>query len=118
MLQARKQQTYNDGVVKIYEVNQTTISGKTPKKNLEIRENLRYGKKTVGVTRFYAAKQTNSKADKLIACPIRENVTATDVAILQDGKQYQVIQIQYPEDIEPPTMLLTLERLGTLYDIP
>lgn len=117
MSQAKKQQTFNDGVVRIYEVKNTTIPGKTPKKSLVFKETIRYKAKTVGITRMNLAKQNNSKADKLIECPRREVVTATSVAMLQDGKQYQVINLQYPEEREPPTMLITMERLGKLYDI-
>lgn len=112
-----KPKTFKDGVAKIYKVKPVTVPGKTPKKVIELRESIRHNKKTVGITRFNLAKQNNSKADRLIECPLREATTATDVVILGDGHQYQVIQIQYPDDAKPPTMLLTLERLGTLYDI-
>ena len=114
---AYKPKTFKDGVVKIYKVKNVTATGKTPKKVIELRESVRYNKKTVGITRFNLAKQNNNKADRLIECPFRETTTATDVATIGDGKQYQIFQIQYPEDAKPPTMLLTLERLGTLYDI-
>jgi len=113
-----KTKGFNDGTVEIYKVDSTAVPGKTPKKRIQFKETLRYRKKTVGVTRFYSAKQNNSKADRLIECLLREAVTATDVAIFSDGKQYQIIQLQYPEEARPPTMLMTLERLGTLYDIP
>jgi hypothetical protein len=39
------------------------------------------------------------------------------VAIPNDGKQYRIIQVQYPEDMEPPVMDLTLEELLQDYDI-
>ena len=112
-----KPKTFKDGTANIYEVKSTAIPGKTPKKTIVLREKLRYNNKTVGITRFYSAKQNGSKADNLIECPKRLSTTATDVAILEGGKQYQIVQVQYPEDAVPPTMLLTLERLGTLYDI-
>ena len=118
MSQVKKQQTFNDGSLKFYEVKTVTIPGKTPKKSLVIKETLRYNTRTVGIARMNLAMQTNSKADLFIECPKREKITATDVAVTQDGKQYQVINIQYPDDTEPPTMLITMERVGTLYDIP
>lgn len=118
MSQAKKQRTFNDGLIKFYELKTVTIPGKTPKKSLAIKESLRHNIKTVGIARMNLAMQTNSKADLFIECPKREKITATDVAVTQDGKQYQVINIQYPDDTEPPTMLITMERVGTLYDIP
>jgi hypothetical protein len=41
---------------------------------------------------------------------IRE-VSTHDIAIPNDGKHYDIVQIQYPEDIEPPVMDLSLERI-------
>lgn len=117
MSRARKQQTFNDGVVRIYEVKNTAIPGKTPKKSLAIKETIRYKTRTVGISRMNLAMQDNNRVDKLIECPRREAVTATSVAVFQDGKQYQVINLQYPDDQEPPTMLISMERVGTLYDI-
>jgi len=48
---------------------------------------------------------------------LRRNVSAQDIAIPNDGRQYKITFIQYPEDIDPPVMDLTLERIDNNYAI-
>lgn len=116
MLQS-KAQTFNDGVVKIYEIGNTAFLGDMPKEGLILKQSLRYKERTVGYNRYYAALQNNVKADLVIRCQRVNSVIADNVALLPDGKQYRIEQVQYPEDIEPAVMDLTLERLGEMYDI-
>lgn len=86
-----------------------------PKDGLILKQTLRYKERTVGFKRYYAAMQNNIKIDFVIRCPQVRTVKADDIAILIDGDQYRVKQIQYPEDT--PVMDLTLERLGEFYDV-
>lgn len=88
-----------------------------PKEGLILKQTLRYKERTVGFKRYYAAMQNNIKIDFVIRCPQVRTVKADNVAILIDGDQYRIKQIQYPEDVEPPVMDLTLERLGEFYDV-
>jgi hypothetical protein len=111
-----KPQTFNDGLVKIYSVSNTAAAGEMPKEELTLKETLRFHDRTVGFSRFYAAKQASEKVDKLIRCPLVSSVSATDQAVI-GTEQYQITLVQYPEDVKPDSMDLTLERLGTLYDI-
>jgi len=112
-------QSFNDGVVGIYKVGNTALAGDMPKEGLIFGQNLRYRERTVGMGRYYAALQNNVKVDLVIRCPevrvLSEKATDILVAILNDGQQYKVIQIQYIEDAQPPSMDLTLERLGEPY---
>jgi len=39
-------------------------------------------------------------------------VSTQDVAIPNDGRQYRIVQVQYPEDVQPPVMDLTLEEVA------
>lgn len=112
-----KPQAFNDGVVKIYEIGNTAALGDMPKERLILKQSLRYKERTVGFKRYYAAMQNNVKIDFIIRCPQVRTVKADNVAILIDGEQYRIKQIQYPEDAEPPLMDLTLEKVGELYDI-
>lgn len=110
-------QTFNDGVVKICEIENAAEPGKMPKELLLIKRTLRYKERTVGLKRFYEAKQTNVEVRYVLRCPRLRDVSAQDVAVPIDGKQYRIIQIQYPEDIDPPVMDLTLEELTQYYGI-
>lgn len=111
----KKTQTFNDGTVFIYDVTNAAEPGKKPVKKLKLKEKLRLDNRTVGVTRFYAAMQSKVKVAYLIRCPFRPDVSADDIAVLKDGFQYEIKQLQYPEDAPIPVMDLTLERVKSEY---
>lgn len=104
-------QTFNDGVVNIYETVAPRTIAAQPKWSL------RYQERTVGVTRLYAAAQVNAVVSYLLRCLRLRNVSTQDIAIPNDGKQYKITAVQYPEDILPPVMDLTLEEVHGNYDI-
>ena len=118
MLKA-KFQSFPDGVVSIYKVGDVALPGDMPIDGLVLQQTLRYKERTVGLNRYYSALQNNIKVDFVIRCPevrgLSEKATDILVAILIDGQQYTVKQIQYIEDAQPPSMDLTLERLGVDY---
>ena len=111
--------TFKDGTVVIYEVDNIAAKGNKPVEGLKApaKETLRYDELQVGITRYNMALQNGNKIVKLLQCPRRESVGAEDVAIPVDGKQYKIVQVQYPPDILPPVMHLSLERLVSAYDI-
>ena len=109
-----KTQSYNDGVVSIYTVSDVSQPGGMPVEALTLKEALRYEERTVGLTRFYAALQNNVNIKYVLRCPRIRSISTQDVAVPVDGKQYKIVQIQYPQDVEPPSMDLTLEELSPL----
>ena len=78
-----------------------------------------YGERTVGMSRYFAAKQANDKVDKLIRIidPRTETVRADDAVTLADGYHYRVIQSQSlrDEDAGEDVLDVTLERIGGKY---
>jgi hypothetical protein len=107
-----KPQTFNDGVVNVYSVGNIADVGSMPKEGLTLKVGpLRYHERTVGMNRFWAAMQNQSRVDLVLRVPQRREVLTHDIAIPTDGKQYKIKQIQYPEDISPPVMDLSLERI-------
>ena len=112
----RKYQSYPDGLAKIYKVEDISAPGDMPVDGLVLKQTLRYKERTVGLNRYNAFLQNNIKVDFVIRCPevrgLSEKNTDILVAILIDEQQYTVKQIQYIEDASPPSMDLTLERLG------
>jgi len=113
---SRKRQSFPDGVVSVYKVTDLALPGDLPKEGLVLKQSLRYRERTVGMSRFYQALQNNIKVDFVIRCPevrgLSEKAADILVAVLIDGQQYQVMQIQYIEDSAPKSMDLSLERLG------
>lgn len=113
-----KQQTFNDGIVSIYSVSNISKPGGMPKDGLTIKVgSLRYEERTVGINRFWTAKQANSKVSQLLRVSRINSVSTDDVAIPNDGEQYKIIQIQYPKDTDIPVMDLSLERVDKKYEI-
>lgn len=103
-------QTFNDGVVRIYGVQNAAQNGDLPREQLTLKETLRVHRRTVGMRRYYAAMQANEQIDAVLRCPYRASVCAQDIA-RWNGKQYRVMLVQYPEDVAPPVMDLTLTKV-------
>ena len=114
----KKRQLYNDGVASIYSVTNIAAPGNKSKDGLEIKAvDLRYSEEVVGITRFYNAKQAKITIHKLLRLPRRDIVSPLDVIIPIDDVQYTIVQIQYPQDVFPESMDLSLERIDSKYDI-
>lgn len=114
----KQPQIFNDGIVKIYSVGNIAKLGNMPKEGLTLKVGpLRYRERTVGMSRYWVAMQAQAKVDLVLRVSQIRNVSTQDIAIPNDGMQYKIIQIQYPEDVDPPVMDLSLERLEATYDI-
>ncbi len=118
-LMASKIQTFNDGVVSIYTVGNIATAGNMPKEGLTLKfeKPLPYEERTVGMGRYWAAMQNQVKVQQMLRVQRINNLSTQDVAIPIDGEQYKIVQVQYPKDVEPPCMDLSLERLVAEYDI-
>ena len=108
---------FSDGIANFYSVNNGAEQGNFPVDVFKHKGKLRYAQLKVGITRFYAAMQNNVKVATVIRCPLQRSVSTQDIVITSDGEQYRVIQAQYPDDIKPPVMDLTLERVTAKYEI-
>ena len=84
---------------------------------LALAQTLRYHERTVGLSRYYEALQANVRVQYVLRCPRLTSVSTQDVAIPNDGRQYRIVQVQYPEDVQPPVMDLTLEEVAAAYGI-
>lgn len=113
-----KPQTHNDGLVKVYRVDNIAQPGNKPQEGLALKRTLRYKERTVGITRARLALQTGAKVSYVLRCPRLRDVSPQDVAIPNDGHQYRITMVQYPEDANPPAMDLELERLENDYEMP
>ena len=111
-------QVFNDGIANIYVVSNIAQKGNMPKDGLTVKVgSLRYEERTVGMSRFWAASQENTKIERILRFPRIDFVYRDDVVVPIDGKQYKIVQIQYPPNVEPPSMDLSLERIEVAYDI-
>lgn len=116
----QRTQTYNDGVCRVYSVENTAPAGFRPREGLVLKDGpLRYAERTVGATRFYAAKAAQERVDVVVRVPRREGIAVDQVAVLGDGRQYIIKQVQHPPDVVPPSTDLSLEAVRTedAYDL-
>lgn len=110
-------QTFNDGVCSLYAVGNIAKPGNKPKDGLRIRfPAVPYEERTVGVTRYYMAKQAGIKAEAVIRIPQCREVSSQNVCCIGDI-QYRIQQVQQVLDTLPPATDLTLQRLEAVYDI-
>ena len=111
----RKHEGFPDGIAVIYDNQHRGGVGDIPRDSLVLRHKLRYRERTVGINRYYAALQDNSRIDRMIRCLRKDDVSVLDVVnIITSGsgdKYYRITQIQYPEDTEPAVMDISLERI-------
>ena len=116
---AAKRQQYNDGILRVYTVGNIAQPGNMPKQGLTLKlENpLRYEELKVFDSKFWAASQDNTKIERLLRIPRVDDVVRDDMVIPIDGKQYKIVQIQYPVDTLPKSMDLSLQRLEVAYDV-
>ena len=110
-------ETFGDGYLRICRVDNIGGPGDMPKDGLYDKLRLPYGERVVGVYRYHAAMQENVRIDRVVSCPLSAGVSTQDVAVLPDGRQYGVRQAQEKRDTNPPSLLLSLERLEENYDL-
>ena len=76
-----------------------------------------YGERTVGMTRYYTARQNNDRVDRLIRI-LREGawaeIGADDYCVLSDGYRYRIVQVQMvrDEDAGADVLDISVERTG------
>jgi hypothetical protein len=98
---------FTDGVVVIYSPENEAAAGDMPSPKLTRRGALRFSERTVGIRRFYAALQDGAEVSRVIRCPRIRDITTLDAAVVGDVT-YRIAQVQYPDDITPPVMDLSL----------
>jgi hypothetical protein len=112
-------QPFNDGVLKVYSVGNIAEPGDLAKSGLTLKfqNAIPYEERTVGITRFYSAKQDQNTIEQLLRIPRMNGISRNDVVIPIDGEQYRIEQVQSVKDVEPHCLDLSLERVSVAYDI-
>lgn len=103
--------TYNDGEVLILSVRDGATPGRQPVELREEKCRLRFAELRMGINRFYAAKQAQSKIDRVIrvqAPPVE--ISAQDLAAIND-ELYRIEMVQTVSDVWPRSLDLTLSKM-------
>ena len=110
-MKQRTPQSFNRGLAEIRRSYNAAAPGEMPRERREKLCAVRYHQRTVGMGRYWTALQAGTRITKVIRCPLIPAVREKDVVILESGEAYGIRQIQYPEDVVPPVMDLSLERI-------
>lgn len=107
----------DEGIVTVLRRENISGTGDMPKKQEKEVYRSFYGERTVGISRFYSARQTNDRVDLLIRViqpPVSVKIHADDVCELSaDGMRYRIVQVQNlrDEDAGQDVCDLTLEMI-------
>lgn len=110
--------TFDDGILTIYKVENTAHPGQMPVEGLTEKDRYYYGFDTLGINRYYTALQARQTIEAVVNIPGWNDISALDICVLEDGRQYKLAMIQPTKDENGlRIMKLSLERLGKTYDI-
>lgn len=110
--------TFDDGILKIYAVENTAEPGNKPKEGLVYKSSYYFGFEKVGITRYYTAMQNHVKVDEVVHIYQDRSVYANDVVIFEDDLQHWITQVQHTKDDDGIDIsVLSLQRLGEDYAI-
>lgn len=105
-------QSFNSGLVRIYRLKDTARPGYLPKPEPVEVAALRYEELRLGLTRFYAAQQSNVDVERVLRVPRGPGIAAQDRAVTEDGQEYAIDLVQTVEGVFPPCLDLTLAKVS------
>lgn len=117
-----------DGKLMVYELGNVSGPGEYPREGLKKIWVLPYQEKTVGIKRFYSAHENQIEISHVVRCPrppdriladgsVVDPVTTLEKVMLPNGRQYNVVQVQYLEDEVPRLMDLSLSAMERKLDV-
>lgn len=110
-------QTFNDGVVTIYEVKDIAPPGYAPDEELVPKVKVGYSERQLGIQRYYAGRQNQVQIERVIRVQRGISVDSQDVAITEDGHQYRIDMVQAVMDVYPACLDLTLAKIDHEYEV-
>lgn len=110
-------QTYNDGIVKIYAVEDVAEPGYRPEEKLVLKNTVRYQERQLGIQRYYAGRQNQVQIERVIRVPRGVSVDTQDVAVTEDGHQFRIDMVQGALDVWPASLDLTLAKIAVEYEV-
>ena len=100
-------QAYNDGLVSIMTVTDTASPGYAPVRTITMKHVLPFAERTVGVRRYYEAKQNQINVSRVIRVAAATGITTQDEAVIGSDR-YRIDLVQTVSGAYPPSVDLTL----------
>lgn len=111
--------TFDDGILKIYSIENLAPSGSKPVAGLVYHSSHYFCYERIGITRYYTAKKANSQIENLVSIMQDRSIDSSKICIMEDGLQYKCALVQHERDNDSglDKTIITLERLGENYVI-
>lgn len=110
-------QRYNDGMLTVYALTDSAAPGYQPKPELTQKITLRYEERRLGIQRYYAAAQSQQRIERVLRVPKTGKVSAQDVVMTEDGRQFRIEMVQIVPDVYPASVDLTLSRIEQIAEV-
>lgn len=104
-------QRFNDGIVRIYHVEDTAEPGYAPVETPTEKIRLAYEERRLGITRYFAGAQNQLRIDRVLRVQRAGKVSTQDIAVTEDGQNYRVDLVQSVPDVWPESVDLTLSKI-------
>lgn len=110
--------TFDDGLIRIYDVKNLSEPGEISRKGLVYFESFSFGEETLGITRFYEAMRADQKIERVVRIYRDDRINTNQVAVMEDDTQYQIQMVQSAKDDDGIDIKkLSLERISDPYEI-
>ena len=110
-------ESYNDGVVNIYSVQDGAAPGYRPMPLLVLVKRMRYQERYLGINRLYSGRQNQVDIQRIVRVQKVPGVSNQNVAITEDGQQYRIDSVQDVIGAYPPSLDLTLATVEQKYEV-
>lgn len=101
-------ESFGDGVVKIYTVEDKAQTGYQPRPIPTLKATLRYTEQRLGIQRYYEAMQNQIRIERVIRVPRGVEINSQDIAVTEDEHEYRIDMVQSVTDVWPSSLDLTL----------
>lgn len=109
--------TFDDGILKIYTLENTSEPGDMPKEKLVLASEHYFGYETVYNKRYFTALQANVKIENLVHILQDREIQALQIAVNEAGAQFKIAQAQHGNNKDGTEITwLSLERLVESYE--
>ena len=110
-------ESYNDGIVNIYTVQDGAAPGYRPMPVLVLMKRMRYQERYLGINRLYSGRQNQVDIQRIVRVQKVPGVSNQNVAITEDGQQYRIDSVQDVIGAYPPSLDLTLATVEQKYEV-
>lgn len=103
-------QTFNDGVLSVYDVSDAAVPGRKPVKRRTLKVTLAFAERRVGIGRFYQSSQAQARIERVLRVSKSDaEIRAQDlVTVTGSDLVYRVEQVQSVPDVYPACLDLSL----------